>query len=146
MSSRFYIAWTTAVLLAVIVPIAVPLVLWPPAYYDDALIGDCAGIAKDYIADHPIETMYPVSVDVQRCAGTPGSPVWQIEAQVEARGPYGIPFASGSVSRSDISYFDEHGDAYLGLAALLGGVVAVSLPFVGVLVRQRAVRRVAFAV
>jgi hypothetical protein len=146
MSKGFYAAWAAVVLTALVVPVAVPFAVWPPAYFDDAQgSGDCASIAKDYAAEHPATKLWPVSVDVERCTGTLSDPDMPFEARVEARGPYGIPFASGSVTRTDIRHFDGHGGVYLGLAALLGGVAAASLPFAGVLLRHRIVRRVAFA-
>ena len=132
----FYSAWLAAVVLAVVLPIAIPAAIWPPSYYDDASgSGDCASIAKDYAADGmPPMVLYPVSVRVEDCAGRLSDPGTRMLVHLKARGPYGITFATARVTETDIRHFSEDGGGeLLGMLALTAGVVAVSLPFVLVL-------------
>ena len=137
MPRRFYLAWAGAVLLALVLPVAVPYAIWPPAYYDDAeASGDCASIAKDYAADGPPMVLWPVSVRVEDCAGELADPGMGMLVHLEARGPYGIPFATARVTETDIQHFREDGSAVLvAMLALIAGMVAVSLPFGVVLVQ-----------
>ena len=144
MSARFYVAWGIVVLLTLVLPIAVPFAIWPPAYYDDAEdSGDCASIAKDYAADGPPMVFWPVSVRVEDCAGGLADPGMRMLVHLEARGPYGITFATARVTETDIRHFREDGSGELvGMLALMAGVVAVSLPFSVVLLQRhfRAMR------
>ncbi|MEX2159976.1 MAG: hypothetical protein WEB04_11300 [Dehalococcoidia bacterium] len=138
MPKRFYAAWAVAVLLAVVLPIAIPYAIWPQAYYDDADgSGDCASIAKDYAADGPT-ALWPASVRVEECSGGLADPGMRMLVHVQARGPYGIVVANATVTETDIRHFREDGSGMLfGMAALLAGVVAVSLPFALALVNVR---------
>ena len=128
--NMFYSGWLAVVVLAAVLPIAIPAVIWPPSYYDDASgSGDCASIAKDYAADGmPPMVLYPVSARVEECSGTLSAGMGML-VHLKARGPYGIPFASARVTTTDIEHFSENGGTLLGMAALAAGVFAVSVPF-----------------
>jgi hypothetical protein len=143
MPKWLYAAWTLAVLLAIVLPLAVPYAIWPPARFDGAdSSGDCAGIAKSYAAaatNRAASLLWPLSVRVDKCAGTLADPQMQFQAQVNARGPYGIPFAAAAVTASSATWSESNGGAMLGLVALMFGVVAVSAPF-GVVLLQRHFR------
>jgi len=147
MPLRFSLAWAAAVALALVLPVAVPYAIWPPAYYDDAEdAGDCASIAKDYAADGPPMVFWPVSVRVEDCAGGLADPGMRMLVHLEARGPYGITFATARVTETDIQHFRGDGSGELvGMLALIAGVVAVSLPFAVAFVNVRLRMRPAVA-
>jgi hypothetical protein len=136
MLRRFYVAWAVTVALAVIMPIAVPYAIWPPT----ALVGtsnDCAGraIIATRTGTHFTAALLPLSADVHSCERA-----IVYRAEVTARGPYGIPIGSSLVSRSDIQALTANEEGLLlAFAALMAGVVAVSLPF-GVVLLQRYFR------
>ena len=139
MTTRFYAAWAIAAVLALLLPVAVPYAIWPPARFDKAdSSGDCAGIAKAYAAEatNRAATLWPASVRVEQCAGTLSDPHMQFRTLVDARGPYGIRWASAEVTESNVGSFEENGGVALGLAALVAGVAAVSTPFVYLVLRQ----------
>ena len=138
----FYTCWIAALALAVILPIAIPAAIWPPSYYDDASgSGDCASIAKDYAADGmPPMVLYPVKATTIRCTGLLADSGFGMFVNLEARGPYGIPFATARVTETDIQHFREDGSGELvGMLALIAGMAAVSLPF-GFVLLQRHLR------
>jgi hypothetical protein len=146
MSRRFYFAWLGSVLLALLLPVALPYAIWPPARFDKAEgSGDCGSIAKDYAAGETTRaasTLWPMSARVERCEGTLADADMQFEVVVRARGPYGIPFASGTVTRAGTLWEESTSGALFGLLALLAGACAVSLPCAAALinVRVRAMR------
>jgi hypothetical protein len=146
--NRFYAAWIATLALAFILPIAIPAAIWPPSYYDDSTgSADCASIAKDYAADGmPPMVLYPVKTTIIRCTGFgPADSGYGMFVDLEARGPYGIRFATAQVTETEIHYYDENGARELfATVALLVGMVGVSLPFVAILLSARA-RRVRHA-
>ena len=130
MSGRFYAAWAIALVLASVLPIAIPLALWPPregAHYGD-MIAECGRRAENDAARETPFIWMPLSSEVQSCErAEDGSLTYR--ATVQARGPYGIPYASGSVGPRDIEHLHEDGGVALSVAALLAGMFAVSIPF-----------------
>jgi hypothetical protein len=144
MSRRFYAAWSLAVALAVVLPSALPYVVWPPARFDGADgSADCAGVAKAYAAhatNPAAAAMWPLSVDIEHCWTTAADGLPRFDAQVDARGPYGIPFATATVSERGVIWHEQGGGAALGLIALLAGATFASFPFM-LAILSRTIRR-----
>lgn len=135
----FCAAWLGAMLLAFVLPLVLPVVIWPPAYFDDASdSADCASIAKDYASrTHPIARLWPSSAKVNECAGGGLSERdFRFDVDVVAHGPYGIPFSSANISNNNEELLTADG-VMLGLIALMTGVFAVSIPFLAVLAHAR---------
>ena len=130
MSTRFYAAWALAVVLALVVPVAIPFALWPPRegrhYTDD--LAECGRRAENDAARETPLIWMPLSSDVHVCERDASGALVYV-ADVQARGPFGIPYASGSVDRYTIHHLNEHRGMTLGVAALLGGAIAASVPF-----------------
>ncbi len=130
MSRWFYSAWALAVLLAIVLPVAIPYAVWPLREGRQAdPVAECGRRAKiDARRDHPSASLWPLSVTIKACEWRPdGLPIYR--AEVTARGPYGIPFASARVTTRDVEWFTPEGDVALGSLALLTGVAVVSMPF-----------------
>jgi hypothetical protein len=149
MSRRFYAGWAVAVLLALVLPVALPYVIWPPAHFDRASgSGDCAAVAKDYAvseAHRSASMLLPLSAGVERCRGTLPDVDLEFDVVVKARGPYGIPFASAEVSRAGSQWSESISGGLFGLFALMSGVAVVSLPFALVMLRRSLRLRLAAA-
>lgn len=139
MSGWFYSAWAFVVVLAVTLPIAIPYVIWPrnEGRHVDA-VADCGRQAKldarQYT--HPVASLWPLSASVQVCERLPDGVNLRYRAEVSARGPYGISFATADVSSSGGGALSPHGGLAVGLAALLSGIVLVSSPFAILWLRQ----------
>lgn len=132
MSTWFYAAWAFGLVLAVVLPIAIPYGIWPrdEGRHVDPM-ADCGRQAKldarQYT--HPVASLWPLSASVQTCERLPDGVNLRYRAEVSARGPYGIPFASAHVSSTGGKALSPHGGQLLGLVALLSGAVLVSMPF-----------------
>ena len=132
MSRWFYSAWALAVLLAIVLPVAIPYAVWPLREGRQAdPVAECGRRAKgDATRDHPSAFLWPLSVTVSICERSPeNTPHLFYVAEVTARGPYGIPFATARVTTRNIEGFDHDGGLVLGALALLTGVGFVSIPF-----------------
>jgi hypothetical protein len=141
-SARFYAAWALALVLAFVLPIAVPYALW--AHIEGAHADPAAEFgrrAKVQIrAGGYVRFPMPLTASVEDTEASGGPPVYQ--AIVTARGPYGIPAGAYRVSDSGISRDEASENSAVAFAVLLAGVVAVSTPFVFVLLQRhfRAMR------
>ena len=137
MTTRFYAAWAFVVMLAVVLPIAVPYAIWPPGVLTEGtgpLVNRTAACewraridARNYT--HFTASLLALSSSVESCEGSSaGSLVYT--AVVTAHGPYGIPFASTRVTRHGGGALTGDGSgAALGFLALVGGVALTSVPF-----------------
>ena len=144
MSRWFYSAWALAVLLAIVLPVAVPYAVWPLREGQQAdPVAECGRRAKiDATRDHPSAYLWPLSVTVSVCDSSPdNTPHLFYVAEVNARGPYGIPFASARVTTRDVEWFTPEGTVIIGIVALLTGVGVVSMPFTFFWLRHRLRRR-----
>ena len=136
MSVRFYAAWAIVVVLAVALPTALPRVIWTGSYEssDDA----AAEFGRRAMVQVRNQNYAPfflgLSVDVEE-HGAPGGPA-VYRAVVTARGPYGIPVESYTVTASEIQRGETRNTALAGFALLMG-VAFVSLPFASALVNVR---------
>jgi hypothetical protein len=108
--------------LAVVLPIAIPYVVW--AQSDAPCAKYAAGAVRS--AEYIRLPRTPVSVDVFECALPPAGPAFR--AKVTVHGPYGIPLESYSVTGGNIQQNGSENTVFAALA-LLGGVAFVSLPF-----------------
>ncbi|MCH7837965.1 MAG: hypothetical protein IIC26_05590 [Chloroflexi bacterium] len=129
MSRWFYSAWALAVLLAFVLPVAIPYAVWPPREGRQTdLVAECGRRAKNnaILGTHPVASLWPLSVTVSVCES---SPHLFYVAEVSARGPYGIPFASSRVTTRNIEALNPDGGFVIGSIALLTGVAVVSMPF-----------------
>lgn len=138
-----YAAWGLTTLLAFALPISIPYALWPPGGGPQAdLVAECGRRAKNDAIQgtHPVASVWPLSVSVESCSREPGG-VLQYRAEVTARGPYGLPFASARVTERDIGSLDADGGLTLGFSALLTGMVVVSMPFAYAWLHLRLQRR-----
>ena len=157
MPRRFYLAWGAAVVLALVVPVAVPYAIWPPP---DTGPGSWARTADAEMFGRWARTQIegtrfvPTSVEVQagpllREPVSCGGPVAMHKlprvytAEVTVRGPYGIPLTTYEVHCTgwDRTGRTEGGMALLGLGALLTGVIAVSILFTPFWLRSMLSRR-----
>ena len=141
MSWRFYAGWACAVVLALVLPVAIPYAIWPQhegPYDDDDMIAECGRVAEIAAGGYPA-SLWALSSEVQSCSRDEAG-VLIYSAKVIAHGPYGIPFATATVTPRDINWHDMDRGAGFGLAALIAGVVAVSIPFALVPIRA-AIRR-----
>jgi hypothetical protein len=155
MPKRFYVAWGFAVVLAAVLPIAIPYAIWPPTEHErGSFVGpDQAEIFERWALSRVSASQYfPYSVSVEAgplldvpARGCGPAALHSLErsytATVTTRGPYGIPMGSVEVScENQIPRPGGGLDGYalLGLLALLGGVAAVSAPFVLALKRRDA--------
>ncbi len=98
MSKWFYSAWALAVLLAFVLPVAIPYAVWPLREGRQAdPVAECGRRAKnDAIhGTHPVASLWPLSVTLSVCEWPPEiAPYPVYVAEVTARGPYGFRFAS----------------------------------------------------
>jgi hypothetical protein len=143
-SARFYVAWAIAVVLAVVLPTALPRAIWSgsdvPADNPAEEFGRRAIVQ---VRGHDYAPFFVgLSVDVEE-HGVPGSPA-AYRAEVTARGPYGIPVESYTVTASDIQRGETKNTALAALALLMG-VAFASLPFVVALTNARLRARTAVA-
>ncbi len=137
MTTRFYAAWVFVVMLAVVLPIAVPYAIWTPGVLTEGtgpLVNQAAACAWRARIDarhytHFTASLLALSSSVESCEGSvAGSLVYT--AVVKARGPYGIPFASSRVTPQGGSALTGDGSgAALGFLALVAGVALTSVPF-----------------
>ena len=138
MPKRFYVAWALAVILALVLPVAIPYFIWPPQSYDQQgfdptqakLHGPYAEIAsllpssvRVKAVEPPTRTCFSGPAERRLRSGTVSNVVFH--------GAYGIPFAS-----FDVSCNTEGGIAVnvgpitmLALLAWVAGAVVVSAPF-----------------
>ena len=136
MSQWFYAAWALAVALAFVLPLAVPFAIWPPREGRQSdLVAECGRRAENNAATETPFIWMPLSSDVQLC-GPSTAGVLIYRAEIQARGPYGIPYASGTVDLRVIKPLRIHSGVAIGIAALFGGVTAVSVPFFLVWLRR----------
>jgi hypothetical protein len=143
MSTRFYAAWALAVILALVLPVAVPFAIWPPREgRQNELNAECGRRAEMDASRETPYSLLPLSSSVAFCQRDDAGGLLY-RATVQARGPYGIPYASGSVGPRDIQHLSEHRGVTLGFLALLGGVAAMSAPFVYALLRRPLQQRLA---
>ena len=150
MPKRFYVAWALAVILALVLPVAIPYFIWPPQSYDQQ--GFDPTQAKLHGPYAEIASLLPSSVRVKavepptrRCHS--GGAEMRLQSgtvyDVVLRGAYGIPFGSIEVScrtESGLKVFLGGGLLLAGLA-WLSGMAVVSIPFVLMLERRLAERR-----
>ncbi len=137
MAKGFYAAWAFVVMLAVILPIAIPYAIWPPGVLTEGtgpLVNQTAACAWRARIDarnytHFTASLLALSSSVDSCEGSvTGSLVYT--AEVTAHGPYGIPFASTRVTPQGGEALKVDGSgAALGFLALVGAVVPTSAPF-----------------
>ncbi len=137
MAKGFYAAWAFVVMLAVVLPIAIPYAIWPPGVLTEGtgpLVNQTAACAWRARIDarnytHFTASLWALSASVESCEGaTAGLLVYT--AVVTAHGPYGIPFASTRVTRHGGGALKIDGSgAALGFLALVGGVALTSVPF-----------------
>ncbi len=147
MPKCFFVAWMFAVILAAVLPIAIPYAIWPPYEShpwnwqgpDQAEIFGRYAQSRVYVARY-----FPSSVSVEagplrdasvRSSCGPAS-LWRLQrnyrATVKLRGAYGIPFSSDAVTcapRLDWR-FTPHAYGLLSVLAWLVGITAVSTPFI----------------
>ncbi len=154
MAKDFFAVWAFAVMMAAVLPIAVPYAIWPPGimteneWVQTDLTVACEERAKldAQHYTHPVASLLALSSSVDSCEGATAGPL-KYTAAVTAHGPYGIPFASSPrvTSQGGAALKLDGGGAALGFLALVGGVALTSLPFVYVLLRHtlRGGRRVA---
>ena len=136
MTSRgFYAAWALAVLLALVLPVAIPYALWRG---DDST---CAGHATDALADGDYfgARRLPLSIDVRECISINDD--LTLRAEVTVRGAYGIPIESYAVTADSVETLGTRANAFTSAVAVLAGAFFVSMPFAlvavhGVLVKQ----------
>ena len=133
MSRWFYSAWAVAVLLAFVLPVTIPYAVWPlrEGWQADP-VAECVRRARNSAVQnyHPVASLWPLSVAVEFCEWPPEhAPHPFYVAEVTARGPYGIPFASARVTTRNIEGLNPDGGFVIGTVALLTGVVLVSTPF-----------------
>ncbi len=138
MTTRFYAVWAFVVMLAVVLPIAVPYVIWPPGimteneWVQTDLTVACEERAKldAQHYTHFVAALLALSSSVESCEGaTAGLLVYT--AEVTAHGPYGISFASSPrvTSEGGQALKIDGSGAALGFLALVGGVALTSAPF-----------------
>ena len=136
MRSRwFYAAWALAVLLALVLPVAIPYALWRG---DDST---CARHATDALADGDYfgARRLPLSIDVRECISINDD--LTLRAEVTVRGAYGIPIESYAVTADSVETLGTRANAFTSAIAVLAGAFVVSMPFAlvavyGVLVKQ----------
>ena len=140
MKPRFYAAWGIAVLLALVVPLAVPYTVWVPGEASGhSAHASCVNHAKyNVVQNNRVAiNLLALDVSVDACSGTAGE--WDTyDAGIVARGAYGIPYASGRVTAADTQFLSPTGGLVLNVIALLVGAFAVSLPFLFVAAQRRA--------
>ncbi len=136
MPRRFYAAWALVVLLALVLPIVIPFAVWPPREgHQSDMVAECGRRAENNAASETPFIWLPLSSEVRFCErDESGFLIYR--AEVSARGPYGIPYASGTVGPRDVRHLRAHGGVALGVAALLASVTAVSAPFALILLRH----------
>jgi len=147
-SARFYATWALAVLLALVLPVAVPFVLWGAESGADRWSGPEADVFG-HVARNKTEGArhLPASVSVSAgplldepvgCDGPSAmhSLSREYTADIAMRGPYGLPYATYVVRCNidgDGGFYhvtEAHpATAVAGVAALFGGAFAVSIPF-----------------
>ena len=118
-------------LLAIVLPVAVPYAVWPLREGRSAEpVAECGRYARNSAIQnyHPVASLWPLSVTVGAC-GWDNMLFPFYVAEVTARGPYGIPFASARVTTRDIEGLNPDGGFIIGTVALLTGVAVVSTPF-----------------
>jgi hypothetical protein len=124
----FYATWALVVLLALVLPFAIPYAVWA----DNASI--CARRAEVALGEEHRRQFALVSVRVLSC---PDSGVDWFSAELTFDGPYGVPTSTYDVTPSGASLADHHTTGeLLGLIALAAGVLAVSIPFIILLLRS----------
>lgn len=127
----FYAAWALAILLALVLPFAIPYAIWPD--YDSP----CASYAKGGLGEE--HRGGPFALTSVRVLDCPDDDVPRFAAEVTFHGPYGVPTGTYLVTSSDAGgLVDAHTSGeLLGLIALVAGVFAVSTPFLIVRARMR---------
>ncbi len=137
MTTRFYATWAFVVMLAVVLPIAVPYAIWPPGIMTEGTgplvdrTAACAWRARNDARNytHFTASLLPLSASVEWCGHSPEGLLVSMVV-VKARGPYGIPFASSRVTSQGGEALKIDGSgAALGFLALVGGVALTSVPF-----------------
>lgn len=153
MPKRFYVAWAFVVLLAAVLPIAIPYFIWPPYDFErGSFTGpDQAEVFGRYAQSRMAATRYlPTSVSVD------GGPLLAVPAQgcgpgalhslernytatITLHGAYGIPIGSSKITCEPYYYRGAIGwtAPLVGLAWILG-IAVVSAPFVFALRRGDA--------
>ncbi len=157
MSKWFYCAWALVVALAIILPVAIPFWVWSaPGTGPGTWRGPADGEMFGHWARTQVEgtRFIPSSVEVEAgpelstpvpCVGPSAMDRLPrlYTAEVTLRGAYGLPLESYKVTCSGWSHV---GDGELGglgiqLAAILGGVVVVSIPFFPLWLRHKMRKR-----
>jgi len=140
MPARFYAAWAVAVLVALVLP-----VLLPYAMADNDGSACAQRVKTDAVKETPfIHLPVPLDVRVDSCSGSSAGTL-RYRGEVTARGPYGVPFASATVSTGEYESLFPNERLFIGLAALAVGVMAVSLPFALLALLHTLERRPALA-
>ena len=150
MPKRFYVAWALAVILALVLPVAIPYFIWPPQSYDQQgfdptqakLHGPYAGIAsvlpssvRVKAVEPPTRTCFSGPAERRLRSGTVSNVVFH--------GEYGIPFASVRVDCDGGPFggFSARGIGFLSGFAWLLGILIVSVPFIVLRERKLAENR-----
>ncbi len=124
MSKWFYSAWALAVLLAFVLPVAVPYAVWPS---DDSR---CARYARGALQSAGyVLPRTPLTVNVLDCPDEPAQ-IPRFRAEVTAHGPYGVALRSYLVGDPvGIRRLDSGGSGLIAGGALVAGAALVSIPF-----------------
>jgi len=133
MTKRFYALWLSLLLLVIVLPITAPYAIWlPRGGLQSGQEAECARRAESEVrrATHPLASLLPLSSSVRLCEIDAATGALTYSATVTARGPYGIPIASGwAASHAVGPLTDDRGKVTLAIIAIATGMVLVSLPF-----------------
>ena len=134
MSKLFYATWALAVVLALVLPVAIPHTVWPD--YDSP----CARRAKGGLGEEHRRPFALMSVRVLECPND----VPRFRAEVTFHGLYGVPMQTYLVTSSDAGRLvNSHTGFHLVYVAYVTSIVVVSLPFGFVMLRRSLHQRFA---
>ena len=153
MPKRFYAAWAFVVVLAAVLPIAVPYAIWPPNDYERGsfdgpiqpnLYGRYAFLASFVPSSVSVDPGPRTDIQDGRClSGIATNNQRDATAKVILRGAYGFPLGSfdeSCLAENGLLFSTGIGLLLAGLAWFVG-MAAVSAPFIFVLERKLAARR-----
>jgi hypothetical protein len=153
MPKRFYAAWVLVVIIAAVLPIAIPYFIWPPTDYKGPsldgtvqphLYGGYSLLASFVPSSVSVDPVPRTDIQNGKCiAGPAYRQQRDATASVVLRGAYGIPFGSIDATcrtQSGLS-ISTGGGLLLASLAWIVGMAFVSAPFIFVLERRSSRRR-----
>lgn len=144
MSRWLYGLWALAVVSALVLPVALPYAIWSGEH--DRAVAMCAQRAEDDVVRETYFRGLPLAFDVrvEGCSGATHD-VLRYDADVTARGAYGISIASGHATATEIHHLAMSDGLVLNVVALMAGAVAVSIPFAFAATRRMVQGRLRYA-